>query len=260
MTLIAIETKGSGTASTALSISGVETTTATRTFLVYDDAGNSTSISGAVADSSLPQIGDSHGSIPDLRVTRRDIKRTAERNDAWKVTYSYEFLLEQPEIVVSQSGDISAQFVDMWRGGASQPSPLGSPSRDDIFGTPIDIGGKPVSVLVRQQTFSTTFETSSVPVGLLSAATGSRNSGWWFGFRQGHLVYQGVSFSTKTPSSYTRTDKFLYDGFGHARQKPFELDGDLTPILDTDGHVEKIRWVQPYPRESNFGGLGIPLG
>lgn len=261
MTLMISESKGSGTASSSLQDSGVIKTTATRTFLVWDDAGIAENINAVVLANELPQIGDLHDSIENLRVTKRDVKRSQERNDAWQISYSYEFLLDTPDgdVVTTVSSDVSGAYADMWRSGAALPSNLNYPPQSDIGGNNIDIGGTPTSTMVTQQTFSTTFEHfGSIPVGSLANSIGYRNSGWWRGFSQGRLVYLGMSFATKTANSFTRTDKFLFDAFAHCRQKPFDLDGDLNPKLDEDGYAESVMWVQPHPYTTDFGGFGIP--
>ena len=259
--LIVKETAGGDSASTVLDASGVETTTAKRTFLVYDDVGEIVSISAVIGDTGLPQIGDLHDSFEYLRISKRDISRNSERNDAWNLTFQYEYMLDEPDSdsLTTQSSNISGQFVDMWRSGAGVPNNMNDPAETDIGGSKIDSGGSPTSAALKQQTFSTSYEHfGSINVGALFASTNTRNSGGWYGFSSGHLLYMGVAFSTKTANSYTRTDNFLYDSFAHLRQKPYDLDGDLNPKLDSNGHAESVRWVQPFPYTMNFGYLGIP--
>jgi len=265
MTLIVKELTGSGVSNTSLSVTGELVDTATRKFLIYDDVGaaDDTDISTVVLFESLPQIADLHPDIPNLRVTKRNVTRTEERSDAYNINYSYEYMPDEPDgiALVSESSEVTGQFVDVWRTKPTRPISLNNPSDDDIGGVKIDQAGTPTSILLKQQTYQTSFtHYGSIPVGTLYSATGKRNRTAWNGFEAGFLVYLGVSYQTKTASSYTRTDKFLYDDFAHLRQIVYSFDGDLNPKLDTDGHADVIRFVQPFPEVTNFDNLNIPIG
>jgi len=261
MALVTTEITGSGGASTTLENTGIQKHSANRSFMVYDDEGElDADVVSVMLTDGLPQIGDLHDDFEFLRVTKRSVTRMAERNDAWKIEFTYEHLIDIPEVQVSQSSEITGQFIGVWRSNAGEPDNLNSPAAADIGGTMIDSAGSPTSVMLKQQTFSLSFEQfGSIPVSTLFNATGKRNSQGFFGFAAGYLVYLGVSFATKTTSSYTRTDKFLYDGFAHCRQVVGAFDGDLNPTLDSDGHATTVFWVQPFPNTTDFSSLGIPF-
>lgn len=264
MSLVAKELIGSKTADTNLAITGVLTTTASRTFFVYDDEGNvAETIDTIVLFGDLPQIGDEHPDIEFLRATKRTVSQSEARTDAYNISYSYEFMPDLPAVEISSSvsSEISSNFIDVWRSLPIAPFDFSSPgATTDISGNKIDAAGSPMSILLKQQTYQTTYEHfGSIDVSNLYSVVGKRNSASWNGFSSGYLLYLGVSFSTKSVGSFTRTDKFLYDDFAHLRQNVFAFDGDLNPALDTDGHATSVRWVQPFPETYPFSNLGIPI-
>mgnify|MGYP003140471243 CR=1 FL=1 len=151
--------------------------------------------------------------------------------------------------------------MDFYRSQGNRPVNLNNPTATDIGGTKIDAGGKPTSLIVRQQTYSISYEHfGQLDVSTPFAITGKRNNRVFYNFAKGSLVYLGMSFSTKSASSYSITHKFLYDNIFHLRQIPDEFDGDLNPTLDSDGHVNKVIWIQPFPQTEDFRKIGIPTG
>jgi hypothetical protein len=271
MTYQFVELSESGTSDAKLLDTGETRISATRAFYAYDN----TPVLSAVANiqeivnsSQLPQIGDLHPDYNGLRVTARQVQRDSEREDAYKISYSYEYLPAPPtdgggnnDAQIQESSEASAQFMDFYRSQGNQPVSYDSPTAVDIGGTKIDAGGKPTSLIVRQQTWSVSYEHyGSLDVATPFAITGKRNEREFFGFRKGSLVYLGMSFSTKSASSYNITHKFLYDSVFHLRQVPDEFDGDLLPTLDSDGHVSKVIWIQPFPSTEDFKKIGIPSG
>ena len=249
------------TMETMVDENGFEQHVCVRTFLAHSTGTDSVDIGLVVLDNSLPQINDAHPNVFDLKVKKRSIGRMADRNDGYRITYTYEF---DPAVdfgtvnQVSTTSEITGEFVDVWRTRPTYPPSTTYPAASDIGGTPVDVGGTPTSVLRRQVSIVKSFDTVTPNLPWLFTFVGTRNAVWWRGFGPGTLLYMGCSLASKSSTTSSRTDRFLYDNDYHMRQSVNELDGDLNPTLTETNTAKSVRWIQPFPALSDFEGLGIP--
>tara|TARA_R100000458_G_C8276671_1_gene252013 strand:+ start:844 stop:1641 length:798 start_codon:yes stop_codon:yes gene_type:complete len=244
---------------------GVVLDVITRTFLAYADGDEpAIDIASVVNLPDLPAINDLHPSVFNCKVKRRSVSRSEERNDAYNITYTYEYDPnptnndETEGNVVSTSSEVTGEFVDVFRTDANYPVDTSTPTETDISGNKIDSAGTPTSAFRRQVTYEKSFAADFVDLPYLFSFVGTRNGTWYQGFGPGTLLYLGSSLSVQTGGLINRTDRFLYDPDYHLRQVPHAFDGDLNPSLDENGQAAHIKWVQPFPLLSNFYSLGIP--
>ncbi len=250
---------------TQVDANGFEQEVCSRTFIAYlpgeYDADLLLDINMIVLDGNLPQMNEEHPTMIDLKVKKRDVQRMTDRNEGYRIAYTYEYdpLPDFGEVnVVSTSSEVTGEFVDVWRVGAYYPYNASYPTATDIGGTKIDSAGTPTSAFRRQVEMVKTFDTTPPSLPNLYSYVGTRNAVWWDGFGPGTLLYLGASVVSKTQTLVSRTDRFLYDPDYHMRQAVMDFDTDLNPTLDENGHASGIRWVQPFPNTSYFEGLDIP--
>lgn len=74
-----------------------ESYSASRTFLVYDDAGGSLSLASAINYSGGVSFGDSHPDAVSILATAFDISPVSDRKGTWVITWSYELPKEDEE-------------------------------------------------------------------------------------------------------------------------------------------------------------------
>lgn len=180
--------------------------------------------------------------------------------------------------------DIAFTFVDVWR---STPGPLpsdydpGDPSwpttatadgpaltiptignvkndnEDDIGGVPVDISGIPTSapriggrVIVTEFVQGIEF----TPINYISFL-GKRNSGVYFDYPAGTLVYTGSRILQKRSTGQVQVEHvFGYDSQFHLFQLPQRTSGGVV-VLDADKHADAVWWRQPFPNYANFIGI-----
>jgi hypothetical protein len=75
--------------------------TATRVFLIYDDAGASLSMQDVISSSQLPDLGVPHPTISGIIAGSYTIRAHADRKDTYEVSYKYEY----PTVVVIDDDD-----------------------------------------------------------------------------------------------------------------------------------------------------------
>ena len=117
------ETRG-----TQVDSNGFEQEVCTRSFIAYltgdTDSDDLLDINMVVQHASLPQMNEEHPSMIDLKVKKRDVQRMSERNEGYRISYTYEYdpLPDFGEVnVVSTSSEVTGEFVDVWRVGANYP-------------------------------------------------------------------------------------------------------------------------------------------
>lgn len=237
----------------------------TRTFLAYAATADvaTLTISDIINLPELPQINDEHPTVANCKVKKRTVARSADRNEAYNVKYTYEY---DPlptggggeQSVVSTTSELTGEFVDAFRVGASYPYNTSYPDAVDIGGNAIDSAGVPTSAFRRQVTYEKSFSSEFVDLPYVYSFVGTRNAFWWNGFGPGTLLYLGASLSVQTGGLVNRSDRFIYDPDYHLRQVVYSFDGDLNPVLNESGNAQFVKWVQPFPLLSNFFSLGIP--
>ena len=245
---------------------GVVLNVITRTFMAYADASEpALDIANVVNLPNLPAVNDEHPTVFNCKVKRRSASRSEERNDAYNITYTYEFDPsptdndETEGNIVSTSSEVTGEFVDVWRTSANYPFNTSIPGTADIGGNKIDSAGSPTSTFRRQVSYQKSFSADFVDLPYLFSFVGTRNGTWYEGFGPGTLLYLGASLSVQTGGLIKRTDRFIYDADYHLRQVVHRFDGDLNPLLDNFGNASHVKWVQPFPLLSNFFSLGIPV-
>jgi hypothetical protein len=152
-------------------------------------------------------------------------------------------------------------------------------SQKDIGGKPIDSGGKPTSVLVREAKLIVDIEIVTDPakagsyLASLLQYAGRRNQGKFLGAPEGTLVYLGAQTQylgdTEFGTRYGIKHSIAFDEFYHRiqvaqlssiKQGQVQLGADDTSApAGYDNHAFKVNWVQPFPRKFDFRLLGIRL-
>ena len=244
--------------------------TAERMFLCHY-TGLEVSLVDCVEQNAIPEIGDRHPNGNNMYAIKLSSNyKTDQGGTAAIVTVSYSSRgtsESEDENFVSFCTRGTSVFVDHWRSNPDPPVDPNLPGLQLVTGEPIDIGGQPVSLPVAQVTFDTSFITQGVPLlASLVDAIGTRNSTSFLGFNTGYLLYIGPAIDRVGVNTYQRRDSFLYDQYMHCRQAIMQCDLDGRPQIETQagdavsfGKAKYVQWVQPFPRLSNFGNLGIPL-
>ncbi len=246
------------------------------------------------------RMGDPHPDYPTLVAVRVESKRDVDDPLVWRVVFEYETqqLLGEPSTDVEQFSQkwnlaIDAKFRDVYRtsedAGADftpfrNPSDAGFTllplaSQQDIGGKPIDSGGKPTSVLVREAKLIVDIEIVTDPakagsyLASLLQYAGRRNQGKFLGAPEGTLVYLGAQTQylgdTEFGTRYGIKHSIAFDEFYHRiqvaqlssiKQGQVQLGADDTSApAGYAEHAFKVNWVQPFPRKFDFRLLGIRL-
>ncbi len=254
---------------------------ATRSFLVYDDDG-SVEFTEAEAStaSGIPEFGDSHPTLSYLSVQSLDLSGKQERPYTYEITASYSpsGSGSQDQPTGSQANatslDVNPQTVDIWRTSAEVPQDISAPDRNtDIGGTSIDRNGDPVTKVNLKATLSVTNTLANLSNLLVWAdLTGTRNTSNWPSsfvspypaFAEGKLLYLGATVNRTDSGVFTVTHKFDFDNLFHLRQLAIEWRNDGTLKTDAkdsgqpaDRTATKVVWIQPFPEHNEFDRLGI---
>ena len=168
------------------------------------------------------------------------------------VSYSSSEQASDDEDFLAYSATIGGQFVDVWRDGVAPNG--GTPSDNDIGGTPIDNKGEPVSVMVLQSTIGKTRRYGTVPWDAIWAAIGKRNSATYEGAVAGRLLFKGVSITTVALGVYEVVYELVSDSHFHLRQVA-ERESDLKVKLNVDGYADVVTTIQPFPDQTAFSAL-----
>ena len=298
MTITSNEVKDTG----GLIIDSVEPKSSTkRRFVVSSDiAGELNTDLQAVKFTGI-NLGDPHPDYPTLVAVRVESKRDVDNPLVWRVVFEYETQqsLDGPDLG-GESGfsqrwnlAIDAKFRDVYRtsedAGADFTPFINPPdagfvllplsTQPDIGGKPIDSGGKPTSILVREAKLVVDIEIVTDPsravnylAALLSYA-GQRNRGRFLGAAEGMLVYQGAQSSylgdSEFGARYSIKHTIAFDEFFHriqvpqisaSRQGKVQLGRDVQDSpAGYANHAFFVNWVQPFPRKFDFRALGIRL-
>ena len=288
--------------------------TASRTFLVYDDAGGFLSVNAAVNYSGGVSFSDTHPDISGIYANGFNITASTERANTWQLQWTYaepqnetdaggdddpfeddgdntEIDPEDGGVFEPPDGDdgsaggedeigedgidddtgggdgeverlytgytinATVALVDGYVAGASIPS-NGSQGGDDgsliTDGTIVHKGGRPVTVPVCITTIaiSETFFGSVYYLNNTNTKAGRRNSGSFYGFDAGSVLFSGMSVQRQTETSWDVTYNFAWDEWSHMRQVPNRnSDGEIEPNED---ETLDIFFKQPFPSQTSF--------
>jgi len=146
-------------------------------------------------------------------------------------------------------------LLDGYVAGATIPT-NGDQGGDDgsliSSGTVIHKGGRPVTIPVCVTTLAIS-ETFFGPVFYLTPTNtkaGKRNSGSFYGFDAGSVLFSGMSVQRQTETAWDVTYNFLWDEWSHMRQVPNRnSDGEIEPNED---ETLDIFFKQPFPSQTSF--------
>ncbi len=297
MTITSNEVKDSG----GLIIDSKEPKSTTkRRFVVSSDTAGELDTDYQAIRFTRVRMGDPHPDYPTLVAVRVESKRDVDNPLVWRVVFEYETqqLLGEPSTEVEQFSQkwnlaIDAKFRDVYRtseDAGADFSPFVNPadagftllplaSQPDIGGKPIDSGGKPTSVLVREAKLIVDIEIVTDPskagsyLASLLQYAGRRNQGKFLGAPEGTLVYLGAQTQylgdTEFGTRYGIKHSIAFDEFYHRiqvaqlssiKQGQVQLGADDTSApAGYANHAFKVNWVQPFPRKFDFRLLGIRL-
>ena len=243
---------------------------ASRKFLVYDDAAPITTPAGVrdnFGKSSLPEIGEQFPGETDIYAISYDIRHIPESRNVWEVEFRYENTQpdeRQPQEpgYVEITIDYASEFRDFYRVKPNLDIPTnGTPSLNDINGTPIDVAGEPMSFAARLSTVNIT-ETilgETLPDRSLAirAARGRRNQFPFLGAPIGQVVYLGATASRIAVNKFQIQHKFSQDDLYHMLQQPRRDPQRNVELFRVNGVLRAnfVTWVQPFPEFYDFGLL-----
>ena len=156
--------------------------------------------------------------------------------------------VEQERLYTGVSITTGLALVDGWVGGGNIPSG-GSQPADGTYtsgGNQIHSGGKPVTVTVPTTELSlteTVFGEYFYLNGVQNQA-GKRNSGSFYGFASGSVLFKGMSVQRNDLNTWDATYNFAWDSWSHVRQAP-ERNDDGEVVID--GGAVNVSGKQPFP-------------
>jgi len=239
---------------------GLESSSITRNYLINDDTNIAVSYSAALtAMTALGTTETVNSKV--LKVKSRTLEREPEGLQKWwRGTVNYEWSATDGDnaatAFVSIDLTTSTQFVDVWRTGATFPTPINNPPNTDIGGVSVDSCGEPVSTLLNQQEMTVTNVATTNNATAILGAIGKRNSVSFLGAGQDYVLFVGASSRRTGVNQYEIQYRFLYDGAKHLRQVCVR-DVDGQPVLnapDTNGNAtaKTVYARQPFPTTTNL--------
>lgn len=243
---------------------------ASRKFTVWDESTAITqpaTIRALFGAGTLPDIGDLFPGESDIYAVSYDIRHIPNSRNVWEVEFRYENTEpgdKQPqEPGYTEFGiDYAFEFRDFWRSRPNLSVPqFGTPTLDDIGGTKIDAGGRPVSVMVKitnltigETVLSNTMPDRSQVIRLLR---GRRNNTVFYGAPVGQVLYLGASSSRIALDKYTISHKFAVDEYMHLFQSAALDHNREVYVSEVNGifRASQVRFVQPFPDFGDFNQL-----
>ena len=236
--------------------------------------------------------GDAHPEYSSLFCTEFQCTREPNHLGLFRVKFTYrsdEIIDPEPPPPPGGGGgqdftgvnvSYNAQFEKLWRLNANPnatPYAGDATAAEDIGGIPLDTFGEiERSTLVTKGEVSVTM---NVQVNVTDNANyltgiqefiGTRNSSKFLGAAEGNLLYLGATSRRTSSNTYEVTHNFKYDEFKHQEQiakpgvGPFGKEVGDFDQGDSEYRYNRraypVWWVQPFPRKSNFVGLGINIG
>jgi len=147
-------------------------------------------------------------------------------------------------------------LVDGYISGATIPS-MGAQGGDSGYeitdGTIVHQGGEPVTVPVPTTdiSLSVTSFGSTYFLNNVQLKAGKRNSGTYYGFSGGSVLFKGMSVQRQSENSWDSTYNFIWDAWSHMRQVP-KRDSEGNVDYEDDGTTLKIYFKQPFPDTTSF--------
>ena len=247
---------------------------ATREFLVYDDAGASIDVSEVLAQADIPSVsgwaaqGEFHPTLPLLTAQDATIEAHDEHKNVFVVKITYKQLLVWgPDSnfpgYMEFSGGVAADFRDTWRRLPIRPDDIDNPDDEDIEGTAIDVKGEPISVPFTTSTFEIQHVIEGdAPFTHIHSLAGKRNESHWGAFEAGTVLYEGARATTVGIGRRRLTHTFHHDPMYHLRQVSVPHMAGGTAIGDgtVSGYELKaypVIWRQPFPDVVDFASLGV---
>ena len=159
-----------------------------------------------------------------------------------------------------------AEFADVYRVGTfsfipDEGNPTAVQLRTNIGGTPIDVQGRPISVVRVKQSIMITEVIEFDPlISAYGAAAGSRNGQTFLGAAPGTIVYVGANSRTVRNGVWSVDHEFVYDPYFHLVQIPNrdqEAEVACVSFHNVYRQAELVFWRQPFPSQANFDALSI---
>ena len=247
---------------------GLESSSITRNYIINDDTNVAVTYSQALtAMTALGNTETVNGKV--LKAKSRSLEREPEGLlKWWRGTVNWEWSATDGDnaatAFVSIDLTTSTQFVDVWRTGATFPTPINNPPNTDIGGVSVDCCGEPVSTLLNQQEMTVTNVSTTNNATAILSAIGKRNSVDFLGAGIDYVLFVGASSRRTGVSQYEIQYRFLYDGAKHLRQVCVR-DVDGQPMLNApDGNgnatAKTVYARQPFPTTVNLQSvLGLSV-
>lgn len=242
-----------------------------RIFHVAGTVGNNLTLQDALIATGLPSEPSGGNAGDTLTVGgetlsywgTRSFQRVAGHEDLWVLTYEYS---TSPDPSGGgdeneESGGAAATTKGVYRAQPRLPVNVDNPSKEDIQGTPVDVGGTKTSVVFPQATQTIKeYRTLKPSITEFASMVGKRNANYWNGLAVGVVLFTGVRYSeNKGTSKWEIEYDFAIDYLTYhleqvAKTKP---DGSALTTMFGEGdnatvHAKRVYFVQPF-QKSFFG-------
>jgi len=208
---------------------------------------------GAGGFTSVPRLGSQHNVFKVLQASSYTLTHVVDTQDVWRAEFTFEAFSgggtggitagSEEHGFTEWTARITASFTLAYR---ANPAIAGteSPTDANIGGQACDAGGQPTSVL-RVQTEIVKSVVSTQPSGAAVIAEQSRVGKLTTLSGISGLLYRGVQIQRISQNKYRLSYTYLGDTNMHCIQTPVYYP-DGTFDRDQDGHVDHVRWVQPF--------------
>ena len=240
--------------------------TVTRRFHVANDSfGTNLTLQQALAGTGLPAEPVNDVSQDTFQIDgetlsywgTRNFQRVEGHTDLWLLTYEYS---TSPDPAgdgtgTERSGSSRATAKGVYRANVTPPLNTNNPSKQDIGGTRIDVGGQKTtiaypstSLLIKQ------YRSTPVYAYEFVGAVGRRNSNAWNGFPSGSVLFVGANYSLNNSTNMWEIEyEFAIDLLtSHLEQvaKTMPSGEVLTERSGNSGEetfsAAHVYWVQPF--------------
>lgn len=234
---------------------------ATRMFHVTSEDNTAVTQEQALLATNLPPTADTItvGSQTLTYWGSRSFSRVDGHNNLWMLTYKYTTTVisggGDDVIPTERSGSSRATTKGVYRADVTPPLNTNNPSKQDIGGTRIDVGGQKTtiaypstSLLIKQ------YRSTPVYAYEFVGAVGRRNSNAWNGFPSGSVLFVGANYSLNNSSNMWEIEyEFAIDLLtSHLEQvaKTMPSGEILTERSGNSGEetfsAAHVYWVQPF--------------
>tara|TARA_R110000824_G_scaffold133430_2_gene296195 strand:+ start:7071 stop:7880 length:810 start_codon:yes stop_codon:yes gene_type:complete len=247
--------------------------TASRSFIVYDDDGDTLTPSDVTTAYGLPFVGQVYPDADGLFASGYNLSLHNDRTNTWVVDWAYDTVQvtddeENPAdttpLETNTSITVGLTILDIYKSGFTLPSAAADINDPSPNGTNFgDIGGSitdsgyPISFALPTADIKITKSyTGFFNGGGLLSVTGTRNSNGWMGFPAGSLLFTGVGYTSKGGNTYDLTFSISYDAWFHLRQVP-DRDVNGKPNYNKTANTMDVFWRQAFKDTSSFTFLPI---